>query len=85
MSDEIRTGLGDLFVKKVIENNDYEYCNRSKAEAGAVLCRNVSIDFSLWMNDNCQNISSDECYFIRDQKWITIGDLFLMFEHEQWI
>ena len=47
-SDEIRTGLGDLFVKQVIENNKYEYCNRSKAEAAASLAERLAISFYEW-------------------------------------
>lgn len=48
-SDEIRTGLGTKFVKEVIENNDYEYCNRSKAEAGATLANVHAINFLNWI------------------------------------
>lgn len=48
-STEKRTGLGDLFVKKVIENNDYEYCNRSKAEAAAELADEHAEKFGEWL------------------------------------
>lgn len=50
-STEKRTGLGDLFVKKVIENNDYEYCNRSKAEAAAKLADFYAISFLEWYGE----------------------------------
>lgn len=46
---EIRTGLGTKFVKEVIENNDYEYCNRSKAEAGAKLADEHALNFCHWI------------------------------------
>jgi hypothetical protein len=46
--DEKRTGLGTNFVKEVIENNDYEYCNRSKAEAAANLADNYAMAFAEW-------------------------------------
>lgn len=50
--DEKRTGLGDLFVKKVIENKDYEYCNRSKAEAAANLADNHAMAFGEWLKNS---------------------------------
>lgn len=46
---EIRTGLGTKFVKEVIENNDYEYCNRSKAEAAANLADQHALNFCHWI------------------------------------
>jgi hypothetical protein len=45
LNDEIRTGLGTLFVEKVIENREYEYCNRSKTEAAAELSDSYAIGF----------------------------------------
>lgn len=50
--DEKRTGLGDLFVKKIIENDDYEYCNRTKAEAAAELADNHTLAFCNWIKSS---------------------------------
>jgi len=50
--NEIRTGLGTKFVKEVVENINYEYCNRSKAEAAAKLANDHAINFARYTHNN---------------------------------
>ena len=48
----IKTGLGTKFVKEAIENDDYEYCNRSKAEACARIANEHARAFAQWIHNN---------------------------------
>jgi len=48
----IKTGLGTKFVKEAIENDDYEYCNRAKAEACARIANEHARTFAQWIQNN---------------------------------
>ena len=55
---ERRTGLGTVFVKQVIENENFYYCNRSKAEAAADLADKYVLGFCTWIKK--QGLSNSE-------------------------
>lgn len=54
------TKLGTKFVTEAIENKEFEYCNRSKAEKCAEIAVHFAINFSIFARNlpNASNYSS---------------------------